>query len=318
MALSPPDPGRLSIAPNGSSEALSRSLTARWEIAPDQTALGTERSGTLAAIWQSKGVEAREFRAEPDPIHHLLAFPLSEYHDRSTIDDQTRFSRPVRPGGFQLIQRGERPWSEVKGHWRTLHVYLSAQMIDDMAIESGLVTDASALTLIDPRTEPSASAADMARRMVRVVEHGDGLTALELDTVGLMICINLLREHSNLRHSGSKLSKGGLASWQERRVTEYMRSHFAENIRLRELAALVGLSENHFCRAFAQSMGEPPHRYLSRIRVERAQILLQQRASPIAEIALQVGYGNQSSFTVAFRRVTGTTPLTWRRERSDT
>jgi AraC family transcriptional regulator len=110
--------------------------------------------------------------------------------------------------------------------------------------------------------------------------------------------------------------KGGLAQWQVRRVTDYLKEHLEEDVTLEHLAGLVGLSPHHFCRAFKQSTGESPHAWFARRRVERAQEIIEQDLTiGLTEVALSVGYASQSAFGTAFRRVTGTTPSAWRRER---
>ena len=110
--------------------------------------------------------------------------------------------------------------------------------------------------------------------------------------------------------------KGGLAPWQVRRVTDYLRAHLEEEVTLEQLAGLVGLSPHHLCRAFKQSTGASPHAWFARRRIERAQEII--AADPdigLTEVALSVGFGSQSAFGTAFRRVTGVTPSDWRRER---
>ena len=110
--------------------------------------------------------------------------------------------------------------------------------------------------------------------------------------------------------------KGGLAPWQVRRVTEYLRDHLEEDVTLEQLGVLVGLSPHHLCRAFKHSTGESPHAWFARRRIERAQEIMEGDLTVgLTEVALCVGYASQSAFGTAFRRVTGTTPSAWRRER---
>ena len=98
-----------------------------------------------------------------------------------------------------------------------------------------------------------------------------------------------------------------------RRVQEYIEAHLAENPSLAELAALAGLSPYQFARAFAQTAGLPPHRYLLTRRLERAKALLSGSNRPIVEIALDLGFGSQGHFHRAFRKHVGTTPGAYRR-----
>ena len=73
------------------------------------------------------------------------------------------------------------------------------------------------------------------------------------------------------------------------------------------------LSSYYFCRAFKQSFGIPPHRYHISRRIERAKTLLAEPAHSVTEIALELGFSETSSFSAAFRHVTGITPTEYRR-----
>jgi AraC family transcriptional regulator len=110
-----------------------------------------------------------------------------------------------------------------------------------------------------------------------------------------------------------RLARGGLAAWQQRMVSAYIEEHLAEQISLTTLARLAGLSRYHFCRAFRQSFGTPPHRYHGGRRIARARTLLAESASMVTEIGLAVGFCETSSFSAAFRKATGQTPTAYRR-----
>src|SRR5258708_34726289 len=62
--------------------------------------------------------------------------------------------------------------------------------------------------------------------------------------------------------------RGGLRPRAFRRVREYIHAHLAENISNRVLAELVGLSACYFVRAFKQSTGVSPHRFVLQSRVD--------------------------------------------------
>ena len=82
----------------------------------------------------------------------------------------------------------------------------------------------------------------------------------------------------------------------------------------RRLAEECGLSPRHFARAFRQSTGVPPHRWLMRHRVQRAKELLRRQALSLADIALRCGFADQSHFTRVFSREVGFSPGQWRRD----
>jgi AraC family transcriptional regulator len=113
--------------------------------------------------------------------------------------------------------------------------------------------------------------------------------------------------------TGAREAAHGLDGTRVRRVLDYMAAHIEDDIGLDELARAACLSVFHFNRMFTQTMGMPPHRYLGRLRLERAKALLSSREMSISELALACCFSSQSNFTRAFRRTTGTTPMAYRR-----
>jgi AraC family transcriptional regulator len=97
-----------------------------------------------------------------------------------------------------------------------------------------------------------------------------------------------------------------------RRVLAYLEEHLAEDITVTDLANVACLSVFHFTRAFAATMGVPPHRYVSRRRLESAKAMIARGRASLSEIALDCRFSSQSSFTRAFRRATGLTPAEYR------
>ncbi len=108
--------------------------------------------------------------------------------------------------------------------------------------------------------------------------------------------------------------KGGLASWQCKAVCDYIQANIHHDISLAELAAIARLSPYHFCRAFKESVGVPPHRYQMGRRIERAKTLLADPSLSISDVATAIGYGSLSRFSALFRQVTGHSPRDFRRK----
>jgi AraC family transcriptional regulator len=112
----------------------------------------------------------------------------------------------------------------------------------------------------------------------------------------------------------SPVSRGGLASWQTRIVMQHIEEHVGEQISLGTLAKLARLSQAHFCRAFKQSFGVPPHQYHVQRRIEKAKALLAERNASVTDVGFTLGYSHTSSFSVAFRKITGRSPREFRRD----
>ena len=135
------------------------------------------------------------------------------------------------------------------------------------------------------------------------------------EALGILLAHELLRLNNDGDSGATRETdyvRGGLAAWQRTRVTDYVEEHLAGSVLLSQLAEVARLSPFHFSRAFKQSFGLPPLRYVTSRRIERAKTLLAADTS-ITLVGLAVGFGETSSFTTAFRRHTGVTPTAFRR-----
>ena len=94
-----------------------------------------------------------------------------------------------------------------------------------------------------------------------------------------------------------------------------MRSHLDEAVPLAELARACKLSPSHFARAFRQTTGRPPHRWLVEQRIEKAKQLLVDTTLSLAQIAQNCGFADQSHFTRVFAQLVQSSPGQWRRHR---
>ncbi len=115
------------------------------------------------------------------------------------------------------------------------------------------------------------------------------------------------------RDSGAAPARGGLAPWQMRKIRTYIEDRLEGPILINDLAKLVSLSSSHFCRAFKTSLGESPHAYIIKMRIERAQALMLTTSESLSQIAFACGLVDQAHLCRCFRQATGTTPGAWRR-----
>lgn len=130
--------------------------------------------------------------------------------------------------------------------------------------------------------------------------YGDGLSlALIIDVMKLA------------KAPGRKRSR--LAGWQLRRATDFIEENCLRNIRLEELAALVGLSQSHFSHAFKASTGIAPHQWQMNARLDRAKLLIRNGEYSLTEVAAETGFADQAHFTRVFRKNVGTTPAHWQK-----
>jgi AraC family transcriptional regulator len=117
-------------------------------------------------------------------------------------------------------------------------------------------------------------------------------------------------------HGPAGIIRSGLAPKHIRSVAAFIDVHLNTKIKVADLSRLTGQSSSHFSRAFRQSFGEPPHKYVVRRRVERGQSLMLSTEYSLARIADECGFADQSHLTRVFRTIVGENPYAWRRARA--
>ncbi|WP_081075361.1 helix-turn-helix domain-containing protein [Burkholderia anthina] len=134
---------------------------------------------------------------------------------------------------------------------------------------------------------------------------------------GIMLALqgHVLGLPSAVTQSARHVARGGLASWQEKKVKHLIENNLDGSQTLDRLACECQLSPGHFARAFKASTGVSPHQWLQRARVARAKKLLAESDVSLSEIATACGFSDQSHMTKVFGQHVGTTPRLWQRER---
>lgn len=136
---------------------------------------------------------------------------------------------------------------------------------------------------------------------------------LYAQTAAQMIAVHLLRHYSTTPLEIKGIAQG-LTQRQIKRVTDFVLAHLNQDLSLETLAAQTGFSSYHFARLFRQTMGKSPHQFVLQLRLEKAQRLLKETDIPLAHVALESGFANQSHLTRHFKRCLGLTPRAYRQD----
>lgn len=132
------------------------------------------------------------------------------------------------------------------------------------------------------------------------------------ETMTMHLVLYLLR----LEPSATTLSyrsSGAMPMASLRRVKQYIEENLSSELSLEKLASVAGISRFHFARQFRGVVGETPHRYLVRRRLERARQMLVDSRLPVTEIAMSCGFSDPSHFAKRFRREYRLGPSDFRR-----
>lgn len=126
---------------------------------------------------------------------------------------------------------------------------------------------------------------------------------------------SLLQSEIERRSGANGTGTGGLAGWQIAQVRAFIDKNLHRTIHIKDLSAVIRRSAAHFARSFKHTFGEPPHAYVMRRRFEKASHLMIASSESLSQIALSVGFSDQSHLCKRFKEALGQSPSNWRRER---
>lgn len=99
---------------------------------------------------------------------------------------------------------------------------------------------------------------------------------------------------------------------QIEKICKYLENNFFRNIALDELSLLVGFNKYYLIRTFTKVKGISPHKYLETIRIEKSKKMLEE-GIPIIDVALRIGFADQSHYTNLFKALIGLTPRSYQK-----
>jgi AraC family transcriptional regulator len=279
-------------------------LSSVWAVTP-RASRTSRRTGVSAAIWTSD--HPVEICGSADLSTDVLSMALRPYGCEAWADRKKLPFERCPTSSLQIMPAAATPRAYFRESIELLHVYFPHEKLAEMASVAP-----GALELKDPLTKVDPEISTTCHKLARELTSDCAMSQLHFDALTTSIGVQLVRRWSNhgLR---AKPFQGGLPPARLRRIEEFLMAHLADDIGLDDLAAIADLSAKHFARAFRQSTGAPPHRWLIERRIERGKELLAASDHSLAEIALACGFADQSHFTAAFRKAVGATPGAYRR-----
>lgn len=191
-----------------------------------------------------------------------------------------------------------------------LHIRIASQFIQNVARETiATHLDRLELRLEFQMRDPQLEAIGMMLLSELKQENPGG--KLYVESLSNVLAIHLLRQYG-ASTSHLIVYEGGLSQRQILQVIEYINEHLHQDIKLADLATLLGISESHLSHRFKQALGMTPYQYLLQQRIERAKQLLKEGDLSITDIAILCGFNSHSHLSKQFRQLTGMTPKAYR------
>jgi AraC family transcriptional regulator len=255
-------------------------------------------------------------RGLSDPIAAESAF-LVNLHLRDVdsyqwwLQGRPRAGVPYSRGAVDIVKLEAGPTALQSSPFDCLQFYVSRAALDEIADDNGARRIGD---LVCPRGRVDSVVHQLGSTILDAMETPELACRLFLDHAVFALLAHFARIYGNMRIDCQPI-RGGLAPWQMRRSTEMLLARLDGEASLSQVARECQLSLSHFVRAFKQTVGQPPYRWLVEQRVKVAKDLLLHSALPMVEIASKCGFADQTSFIRAFKRKAEMTPGEWRRTR---
>jgi len=212
-------------------------------------------------------------------------------------------------GGVSAIDLREEPAVFLPNPFDALVLYITQAALDEVAYAHGA---RRVEQLVWPLGHSDPVVYHLGKTLFSSLEQSNYTSKLVVDHV-----LHALNCHFVCSYGGARISapqfRGGLSSLQKRRATELLEAHLDGKIALHQVAEACDLSVGHFARAFRQTFHKPPYKWLTERRMDRARDLMTNSRLPLADIAIQSGFADQSALNRTFKRLHGVAPGIWRR-----
>lgn len=290
-------------------------LSERFGVTAPPTHVSLTLNKSQIAVTRIRTTIAEEVLTEPIPYQDafLVQLNLTDCPDHELWMDGRSLGRKTFLQGETVIHDLKcNPVALIHTPMDSMMLYLSRKLLNEICDDADAprletLRWAAGDSLFDPVVQGLGS------QLTTALHRPNEATALFVDHVTMAITVHIAAKYGDMRTHSIRANRR-LSAWQERRAKELLMEHIDGKISLVVLAQECGMSVSHFTRLFRRTIGEPPHRWLMRQRVEKAKSLLHEESLGLADVALACGFFDQSHLTRCFSLTVGVAPGAWRRE----
>ena len=205
------------------------------------------------------------------------------------------------PGSICLMPQGQESRWHVNDNIELLHLYFP-DLFFRQRIAHLLDVDARLVNINELDYEQDKVLVGLIRRYHQCITQGNPLLGEELVNEAF---VRLAKKYSSLIFNSAV--HGGLSRSQQKKINTFINDNISQKLTLELLASQLDLSAYHFARLFKNSFALSPANYITQLRIEKSKYLIKQNKS-LTDIAIDIGFCQQSHFTSYFKKYTGYTP----------
>lgn len=288
-----------------------RAVARRFGLTCAPTLLSHCDAGMPLAFTRLKS-EAGQFKrstAAPPESAFILHIALGPVTGEIWADGR-QYDVDISPGGTFIFHLASNPMVRFARPFDLLQFYLPTVTLDRLGKVRKLPV-VEGLRTVPEGVQDSVMLA-LAMSLLPALESPETASPLFIESVALAFHAHVVQAYGKTP-VGGRYAVSRLAPWQLRRALTFADTHFNGAPSTADLAAECRLSMSHFAKAFRETVGMPPHRWILTRRIERVKELILTDNSGLGQIALSCGFSDQSHMTRVFKRFAGYTPAEWRK-----
>ena len=275
-----------------------------------------ERPGKRAAL-----AGARITAESVQEMHYVRTMPRtmsmvtlhlndSEHHEL-VVTGEELVRGPIAAGTVALLPSGMGVESWVKDRFDLLLLFIPNHLMEAMTQRLEVLADLDAGGAPRPICRHDRALLHLGHAIISAMEVEEpALREVQFEAMAEAFLTRLLVQHVARPR---RRVRGGLRPCDLRQALTLMEEGGVDPFRVEDIAAQLGLSAFHFCRAFKETTGMPPLRFIQQRRLARAREILSQRTLSVSDVSAEVGYRDPSHFAALFRREFGVSPGEFRR-----
>ena len=264
---------------------------------------------SVALAWRGIIVELHRLKPQELPEHYVVGHGLSVNTGQHPVgfgwtDKGRRLEGQINPGAFHLLTHGEHNVPRWLQTFDNVSLVLDRKFVAD-TVSGDLPADR--IEFATQRSATDAIIASYAEAFLSELRTNGDNGLLYVDTLTTGLTLHLLSSYG-IAKPRMPIPKAKLNSFQLRTIVDFVQSNLEGDISLVTLAEQVRVSPFHLARQFRATVGVAPHQFVLRQRIQKSIRLIRAGKLPLAQIAVESGFHDQSHLTRSFRKLLGTTP----------
>ena len=205
-------------------------------------------------------------------------------------------------GAFLLASTGLLKGKKCATHWLAANVF--RQMFPEInLVEDKIITDEQGIY-------SSGGAYSSLNLILYLVEKYSGREAAVFCAKAFQIDIQRDSQSPFMIFTGQKEHDDDSI----RKAQEFIETNFQEKVTINQLASMLALSRRNLERRFKKATSNTVTEYIQRVKIEAAKLSLESSRENVNEVMYNVGYQDPKAFRVTFKRITGLSPIQYRKK----